>query len=66
MNTQTAHAIIKSMDLLAKMAIIVPEQQERYLALNADIRKMVEEGRDPTDEEWAEIDAETDALIEAL
>lgn len=34
--------------------------------LRAQMKKFAEAGRDPTPEEWADMEAETDALIEKI
>lgn len=63
MNPSTVLLLIKAIDLLAmglEHGISIKDEIDRTTAL---IRKMVEEGRDPTPEEWADLDSRTDAVM---
>ncbi len=63
MNPQTALMILRMVDLLAAGLQLAPEIRARYAATSAKVKKMVTEGREPTPEEWAALDAETDDLL---
>jgi hypothetical protein len=54
--------ILKLVDLIAAGLLLIGEDKERYERLSKSIRKMVEEGREPTPEEEAELAAESEAL----
>lgn len=66
MNPSTMLAVLKIVDLVATAAVMLPEVRARYDALSAMVKLMVEEGRDPTPEEWAALNDETDSLMEQL
>jgi hypothetical protein len=66
MSPSSALLIIRLIDLLALGMTVAPEIMARYSALRDKVRQMVEEGRDPTPEEWAAMDAETSDLLGKL
>ena len=66
MAPSTALLVLRLVDLLAMGVQLAPEIRARFDDASARVKRMVEEGRDPTPEEWAEIDAETDASIAAI
>ena len=58
--------ILKLIDTLAMGVEMAIDVRARYDAVSAKVRKMVEEDRDPTPEEWALIDQETNVLMEQI
>lgn len=58
--------ILRLIDLIALGATLAPGIMARYRDISARIRVMVEEGRDPTPDEWADLDAETDDLFRQI
>lgn len=66
MNPSTMLAVLKIVDLVATAAVMLPEIRARYDALSGMVKTMVEEGRDPTPEEWAALNDETDDLMNQL
>ncbi len=52
--------------LATAKATLAPGIMARYRDISARIRVMVEEGRDPTPDEWADLDAETDDLFRQI
>lgn len=66
MNPSTMLAVLKIVDLVATAAVMLPEIRARYDTLSSMVKTMVEEGRDPTPEEWAALNAETDDLMAQL
>lgn len=66
MSAATMLTVLKLVDLVATAAVMLPEIRARYDALSALVKTMVEEGRDPTPEEWAALNAETDDLMAQL
>lgn len=63
MTPSTTLLVLRMLDLVAAAAIMAPELRARYKSLQSKVETMVKEGRDPTQEEWAELDAETEKLI---
>lgn len=61
MNPQTILLILKAMDLVVAGVQLVGESKARYNRLSGLIRTLVEEERDPTEEEFAALMAESDA-----
>ncbi len=66
MNPRTAQLILRLLDMIALGASLAPEIMARYRDTSAKVRTMVEEGRDPSPEEWAELDAETEDLFRKI
>lgn len=66
MSAGTILAVLKIVDLVATAAVMLPEVRARYDELSGMVKGMVEEGRDPTEEEWATINAETESLMAQL
>ncbi len=66
MNPRTAQLILRLLDMIALGASLAPEIMARYRDTSAKVRTMVEEGRDPTPDEWADLDAETDDLFRQI
>ena len=62
MNPAIVMLVLKLIDLIAAGLLLIGEDKERYERLSESIRKMVEEGRDPTPEEEAKLAAESEAL----
>ena len=62
----SASAILKLVDLVALGAGLAPDILARYREVSASVKAMVEEGRDPTPREWAELDAETNRLLDDI
>jgi hypothetical protein len=58
--------ILRLIDLIALGATLAPGIMARYRDISARIRVMVEEDRDPTPDEWADLDAETDDLFRQI
>jgi len=58
--------VLKLIDIVALGLRIGPAAKERYDALKAEIETMVREGRDPTEEEYATMMAETESLHKAI
>ncbi len=54
--------LVRIMDLLAFMLTKYPEIKAQYHVLTGKLQLMVKEDRDPTPEEWAELEATTDSL----
>jgi hypothetical protein len=48
------------------LALLDPATQARYAALKQKVRTFVAEQRDPTPEEWADLNAETASLSSVL
>ena len=57
---------IKVIDLAALALVKYPELQARFDGARAVSEKAKAEGRDPTPEEWASLDTETDRLIASI
>ena len=51
------------LDIVALGLAATPTIMASYKKNRAMVQKLIDEDRDPTDEEWAEITAETDALM---
>lgn len=66
MTPATALLVIRVLDLLAFALLKGPEVKARYDRAVAKIRELIEEGREPTPEEFAEVVAESDAATERL
>jgi hypothetical protein len=66
MNPRTAQLILRLLDMIALGASLAPEIMARYRDTSAKVRTMVEEGRDPTQDEWGELDAETEDLFRKI
>lgn len=66
MNPATALLILRMVDLLAAGLQFTGESRARYDRLSAKVKTMIEEGRDPTEQEFDELFAESDALTERL
>lgn len=66
MSPQTSLLILRLIDLIALGATLAPEITERYRDIAARVRVMVEEDRDPTQDEWDELEAETDDLFRQI
>ena len=66
MNPTTAALILKLIDILALGVAMAPQIRADYEATKAKIAKWVEEGRDPTPEEHAEINKQIDDLTAAF
>lgn len=58
--------ILKLLDVLALGLRVAPDAMTRYAALRKTVGEMVAEGRDPTPEEWAALNAETDDLMDTI
>ena len=66
MNPATLLLIVKLLDILALAALKLPELKARYDATVTRIRTMIAEGRQPSDEEFAELIGECDALTSRI
>ncbi len=66
MSPKTSLLILRLLDLIALGASLAPEIMARYRDISAKVRTMVEEDRDPTPEEWGELDAETEDLFRRI
>ena len=66
MGPETILLIIKLIDLVATGLALIPEIRERYEKGSAKLRAILEEGREPTPAEFAELLAETDELTQAI
>lgn len=58
--------LLRLLDMLASVAIRSADIQAEFQVLSGDLRRMVEEGREPTPEEWAEQNARVDDLHQRL
>lgn len=66
MTPQTILLILTLVDSLATVLAELPEAKERYDRLSRKVRRMVEESRDPTAQEQAEITDEVMGLSASL
>ena len=66
MSPTTAALILKLIDLLALGVAMAPQIRAKYIETKAKIDQMVAEGRDPTPDEHAEVDAAIASLTEAF
>lgn len=66
MNATTAALILRLFDFLIAALRVAPEVLMRYRELRQRIERWIAEGRDPTPEEWRELDALTEALHERI
>jgi hypothetical protein len=66
MTPATALLLIRVLDLLALAALKAPEVKARYDRAIAKIRELIEDGREPSNDEFAEVIAESDAGTERL
>ena len=62
MDPTIARLILATLNLILTGVQLAPEAKRRASALKAMLTKIVQENRDPTDEEWAAIDAADDDL----
>jgi len=58
--------ILQLVDAVAVLLRSVPDAKRQYDALSKQIRSLVAEGRDPTQTEWAELNARLAALSSRL
>lgn len=61
-----AALILKLIDLAVLIAQSAPGAIDAYNHLSAQIRAMISDGRDPTAEEWATLDAQTESLLATI
>ena len=66
MSETTLLLILRILDLLALGLKLAPELQARYNRLTGRLKLMVQEGRNPTEQEFAEILDETDDLSKRI
>jgi len=66
MNPATALLLIRVLDLLAFAVLKGPEVKARYDRAITKIRELIEQEREPTSEEFAEVLAESGAATERL
>ncbi len=66
MGIETILLLIKLIDLVATGLALIPEVRARYEEGSAKLRAILEEGREPTPAEFAELLAETDQLTQAI
>ncbi len=66
MGPETILLIIKLIDLVATGLALIPEVRARYEEGSAKLRAILEEGREPTPEEFLELLAESDQLTQAI
>ena len=66
MNKATVLLILRLIEALAMGARLAPEIKARFDEINARLRRMVEEGRDPSVAEWIELNTETSALFRQI
>lgn len=59
-------SIIKLVRLLSAGVDLAMDVRDRFDRTADKVEMFIAEGRDPTPEEWAEINAETDALLSAI
>tara|TARA_Y100000310_G_scaffold329679_1_gene399980 strand:+ start:2603 stop:2812 length:210 start_codon:yes stop_codon:yes gene_type:complete len=62
MNASTALLIIKLIDVAIVAATAGPQIMARFRHLSDNAKKIISEGRDPTDAEWADLDALADEI----
>ncbi len=66
MSPATILMLIKLLDLVVAGIALIPEIRARYEKNSAKLRAMIEEGREPTAEEFNELLAESDQLTQAM
>jgi len=66
MSPATVALILKAMDLVAMGVTMVPEMKARYDEVTAKLKEMANEGRDPTDAEWKELNDKLDSALGSL
>ena len=66
MSPEVALLIVRILDLLAFGLRHAPEMVAEVRTLNAKVREMVEQNRDPSPEEWADLEARLERASAAL
>jgi hypothetical protein len=66
MSEQQLTFLLKILDIFAAGIQLTPELLESYNASKAKIQQFVQEGRDPTAEEWEELNNKIDSLQNEL
>lgn len=61
-----AAVLLKLLDIVALGARLAPDILVEYRSLSEAVKKMLDEGRDPTPAEWADLDARTAKLLEEI
>ena len=62
----SAVAIIGLIDTILMLATEIPALFAKAQVLKAEIQAIVDEGREPTDAEWASVNATTQSMLAAL
>lgn len=66
MNASVLILLLKSIDLLMLSATLAPAVSEAFAGIVKSVRLMVVENRDPTLEEWDQLDTLRDTIHEAI
>lgn len=66
MGSAEFQAVLKLLDIVVAASTTLPEVLGKYQAVRSKIDQMVAEGRDPTPEEWADLDADIEESRDAL
>lgn len=66
MNDKTAALVLRLVDLVASGLLLAGEAKERYDRYRSQIQTFIDEGRDPTDAEFAALLSESDHLTERI
>ncbi len=62
MSTSAFLLLIKALDLLVLGIEMAPAIREAFMGVTLSVRNMVEQGRDPTSFEWAQLDELRDTI----
>ena len=62
MNPSAFLLLIKALDLLVLGIEMAPAIRGAFMDVTLAVRRMAEEGRDPTPEEWAQLDTLRDTI----
>lgn len=66
MNVATLILLLKGLDMLVLGIEMAPMVRVAFMNITASVRSMIDEGRDPTAGEWADLDILRDALHVAI
>lgn len=66
MSRETALLLVKVLEIVAAGVALAPTLRRRVDRYTGRVRLMIEEGRDPTPEEWRELLAESDDVSKRI
>ena len=66
MSTEQLTFLLRMLDIFAASIQLAPELLASYNESKTKIKQFVQEGRDPTPEEWQELNSRIDSLQTAL